>query len=449
MRYIKAHPYLAIGLLSILTISTACFLEKSSSLISALALSQQFNISYKQHLSGTLIEKKSSTSLITARQESGKELVATLKRGENMDDLLQRCRVPSSNRAQIVSLLARHVNFRQMKPGDRFSVELDGSGEVQRGTYESGSFDIVSINRKGASSFEAKKIPVVLENQTVNISGIIDSSLFSAFESQGESQQLILAFADIFASHIDFNTEPQKGDRFSVVVQKYFRDSQFVGYGRILAARYESDRKVFDAYYYGGQDQGSYFDGSGQQLGTTFLRSPVPFGRMTSGFTMSRKHPILGGYRPHLGIDLAAPEGTPIMATADGVIEFKGYNGGYGKQVILRHHGGYRTYYGHLSRFAQGLGVGSTVRQKDIIGNIGSTGLATGPHIDYRIEENGDFKNPFSVKFRPVVVLKGKTMETFAKEQKGLATLLDGKDAKPVRKTETITVTSKNSIFLL
>ena len=162
------------------------------------------------------------------------------------------------------------------------------------------------------------------------------------------------------------------------------------------AFRFSPDGQIF-----------GYYDRNGNDLGASFIRSPVAVGRVSSRFSHKRLHPILGVVRQHLGVDLAAPRGTPVMAAADGKVISVGANGGFGLQVVLAHSGGYRTFYGHLSRFKEGLRPGQSVRQKQVIGYVGSSGLATGPHLDYRLQQHGVFKNPFAIKFQPRNTLKG------------------------------------------
>ena len=167
-------------------------------------------------------------------------------------------------------------------------------------------------------------------------------------------------------------------------------------------------------------------------MGTSFLRSPIPFGKVTSRFSYRRRHPILKVVRPHLGVDLAVPTGTPVMAASGGKIVFRGWKGDYGNQVVIKHTNGYKTYYGHLSKFRKGQKVGSQVKQKDIIGYVGSTGLSTGPHLDYRISYEGVFKNPFSIEFKPKSVLIGKELASFSEERGRLARLMDVPDDQKV-----------------
>ncbi|MEW6218068.1 MAG: M23 family metallopeptidase [Thermodesulfobacteriota bacterium] len=357
-------------------------------------------------------------------------LAGELERGEGFAAFLGRLGLSGERQRQIIDLLDDHLDFRRLRPGQRLEVTLDPEGDLAACRFEAGALETYTVCRTG-DRYETKRLPVELVRETVRLTGTVERSLFEAFEAQGLSHALLFAFVDIFGSAIDFNTEPQPGDRFALVVERYRKGEETVGFGQILAARYENEGKIHEGYAYTSQGETLYFDARGESVGTTFLRSPVPFGRVTSTFTRYRKHPILGGIRPHLGVDFAAPSGTPIQATAGGVVDFAGYNGGYGKQVIVAHAGGFKTSYAHLSRFASGIKRGSRVQQKDIIGFVGSTGMSTGPHVDYRIEENGTFRDPLSHQFRPRLILGGKDRTAFQQLARNLGSrLATGSDSR-------------------
>jgi murein DD-endopeptidase MepM/ murein hydrolase activator NlpD len=204
--------------------------------------------------------------------------------------------------------------------------------------------------------------------------------------------------ADIFGGDIDFHRDLRKGDRFSVIYEAVNHMGRLVRTGRILAAEFINDGKTYRALWFQGADgQGGYYTADGKNIRKAFLRSPLEFSRITSGFTLSRFHPVLKEWRAHRGIDYGAPVGTRVKATGDGVVEFVGAQGGYGKMIILRHQGSYTTVYGHLSGFASGLKKGARVAQGDVIGYVGMTGLATGPHLHYEFRVNGSFQNPLTI----------------------------------------------------
>ena len=342
------------------------------------------------------------------------ELKGTLQQGETLFTALKRLGINTELGKQIVASLQGHLDFQNLQPGDEFAVLLNADGELLQCTYECGPLESFTVS-KSSDGYTAAQDPVSLDCLIVKLSGTVKTSLFNTFYEFGEEAKLVYGFADIFSSQIDFNTEFAEGDRLSLIVEKYYKDETFVGYGRILMARYEfadGGKKPLEAFYFdsAAEARDGYFDRHGECLGTSFIRSPVPVAHVSSSFSPRRKHPILGIVRPHLGVDLAAPSGTPVLAAADGKVCFMGVNGGFGNQLVLEHANGYRTHYGHLSAFRKDLALGSTVKQKEVIGFIGATGLATGPHLDYRLERLGEFVNPFDMDFRPQIELGGEEL---------------------------------------
>jgi len=259
-------------------------------------------------------------------------------------------------------------------------------------------------------------VNVPLETMLVKVVGDIRSSLFEAMNATGEQDGLTLDFAEILAWEVDFYKDVREGDRFKLVVEKVYKGNDFIRYGVIHAVEYQGEGKRVRGIRY----QDGYYDENGLSLRKVFLKAPLRFNRISSRFSQSRRHPILGGVRPHYGTDYAAPMGTPVWAVGDGTVVLCGWNGGYGKAVVLRHRNGYTTQYGHLSRFGPGIRVGKQVKQKQIIGYVGSTGLSTGPHLDYRLAKQGRFKNPLKETFPAGVALGKEEKEKFQKV-KGVA----------------------------
>ncbi len=368
--------------------------------------------------------------------------------GESLDTSLKRLNVSAPIRLDIINALSQCLDFRKLRVGDRFAVALDEEGNLLSTQYISGPLAIYNVCRT-EDGFAASREPIQLERRTELLSGTLNSSLFSSFQELGEEPKLVHAFADIFASRLDFNTESRVGDRFSLVVEKYYKDETFVGYGTIIAARYQQEDAEYNGFYFETASSGGYFAANGEELGNAFLRSPIPFGRVTSGFTHKRKHPVLGITRPHLGIDLAAPTGTPIMAVGDGKIAFLGRKGGYGNHIVIEHAGNMKTYYGHLNGFKKGLKTGSRVKQKDIIGYVGSTGLSTGPHLDYRLSVSGQFVNPFSRKFKPRTILSGAELARFQESTGSLANMVKGEGQLKIVEVEAVTLTEENPVAFL
>lgn len=378
-----------------------------------------------------------------------REIVGEIRPGDSLTSSFRANGVDEEVRQSVITAFDGIVDFREMKPQDRYTLTLDDEGSLLKCLYESGPLEVHTIERSAGGSFTAKQLDVSLDCRTVKLRGRIESSLFAALAAFKEDPKLIYSFADIFASKIDFNTETRYGDTFELVFEKYYKNNQFVGYGKILVARYNSKEiGPLEAFHFGGE-KSAYFDQRGHELGESFIRSPLPMAKVSSGFSYNRRHPVLDIVRPHLGVDLAAPNGTPIMAASDGRVDFVGWKGGFGKHIILTHSGGYKTYYAHLSRFANDIKDGARVRQKQIIGYVGSTGIATGPHLDYRMAKNGVFTNPFNVKFIPRSRLTGTQLVLFRQESGSLTQLARSLDDPRVMVVKNVVVTPDNPLTML
>ncbi len=322
-------------------------------------------------------------------------LTGKISKGQNLSSALRAQNLPRDLVEVISRNLKRLVNLRKMKPGDSFEVRLTPQGKFLSFTYQASPMEIYQLSLSPTGEWLATKKEVPVEKYWVRVSGEIFSSPFDAMDQLGERDTLIMDFADIFAWEIDFHSDPQPGDRFEIVVEKYFVQDTFVKYGRILYAEYQRESRKHQAFFFEPPGKrGDYYTSQGESLRKAFLRSPLKFTRISSGYSKSRPHPILGGNRPHLGVDYAAPPGSPVWAVADGTVASCGWNGGYGKQIVLKHPKGYQSMYGHLSNFLPGISKGKTVRQKQIIGYVGSTGLSTGPHLDFRLLKHGVYCNP-------------------------------------------------------
>ena len=316
------------------------------------------------------------------------------------------------------------AELRKLRPGATVEIVWNFHKEPIEVRYEASpwlSFAARPVNgvwRVG----RAETLPAV---RVEAVSGVVERSLFDAVERTGESARLVLELVDMFSSDFDFTADTRAGDRFRLLVEKRYAGEAFVDYGRILVAQYASGGKTLTGIGFERASRFGHYDTSGQSLRKSFLRSPLEFTRITSGFTYARPHPILGGVRPHLAIDYGAPVGTPVRAVADGVVVHAGWNGGNGIQVHLRHRSGYETQYNHLSRITPGLHAGMRVKQKQIIGAVGATGLATGPHLDYRVAKNGTFVNPLGEKFIPGEPIPAVERAQFNRQAHDLITQLE------------------------
>lgn len=303
------------------------------------------------------------------------------------------------------------INELAAKSRDVFPLNRICAGMPYRLTLEEGSFMsfrcdiddtdqlVVSRTKKG---FAVSREAIPYEVEVVSVRGTIESSLFEAVVKIGESEGIAMQLADIFAWDIDFFQDIQPGDSFEAVIEKRTREGKPAGNGRLLAARFTVGDQVSQAFYFkDGTQSPAYYDENGSSLKKAFLKAPLSFSRISSGFTMRRRHPITKRIKAHPAIDYAAPKGTPIHTIGDGTVVFAAYKRYNGKCVKVRHPNGWVTLYNHMSRFAKGMRPGKRVGQGQVIGYVGSTGLSTGPHLDFRMYKNGSPVNPLRVKSPP------------------------------------------------
>lgn len=328
-----------------------------------------------------------------------------LKKRDTLVAALLRHDVPSATAHEIAgSLRAAGANLRLVHPGDKLELGRAADGRPVMLAYAPNAWVRFEVNDSG-NGWEAERTEIEPEVRIELRQGEVRNSLWDAVESGAVAPSVLLDLVQIFESEFDFTADTRPGDRFRLLVETRYADGVPVDFGRIVAAQYVSDGQTLTGIGVAApgraSDRFAYYDRDGRSLKRMFLRSPLQFTRISSGFTYRRPHPILGGTRPHLAIDYAAPTGTPVWAVADGVVLFAGRNRGNGIQVRLRHRTGYETYYNHLSRVGRGIRRGVRVGQKQVIGHVGSTGLSTGPHLDYRVKHDGKFVNPLSEKFLP------------------------------------------------
>ena len=322
-----------------------------------------------------------------------------IARGESLAYALGQQGIPRKTVHQLTNELERHFDFRRTQPGHSYRVAQDAEGRVVEFRYSTSPMEGFTLVLEG-DHYAVHRDELQLESREVRIAGIVTTTLHDAVKALGESPQLASDFADIFAWDIDFTRSVRPGDEFRILYERLYSTNEaghesYLRPGRILAAEYNGTAGAHSAVYYESQPgQGGYYRPDGSSVQRQFLQAPVRYARISSRYTTARHHPILRITRPHQGIDYAAPKGTPIWAVADGRVIYKGYAGGFGNLVKIRHARGYVTYYGHLSRFGAGMKVGTRVRQKQVIGYVGSTGLSTGPHVCFRIAQDGRYFNP-------------------------------------------------------
>ena len=291
--------------------------------------------------------------------------------------------------------------LRKVIAGRDFAGNLSANGEFHEFRYRIDDDKYLTVYRDGG-----RFVPLLkkfnYETRTEAFAGVIEDSLYLAVTDAGEQALLAGELADIFTWDVDFYTDIQKGDSFRILLEKQYLNGKFTRYGKILAADLSVQNKVFSAFRF----QNEYYDSRGNALRKTFLKSPLKFARISSRFSFARFHPILKIVRPHLGVDYAAPTGTVVVAVASGTVASAGVNGNLGKSVRLRHADGYESWYSHLSIIA--VSGGSSVTQGEVIGQVGATGLATGPHLDFRLLRGGKYLNPAKVILPPAQPVAGR-----------------------------------------
>lgn len=324
--------------------------------------------------------------------------------------------------------LLRVIDARSLRPG----MVLVGRSRADAGLEElqltiDGRTEVRAQRRGDRIATERLTRP--LEHEVARVVVGIESSLFGALEAAGERPELAVRLAEIFQWDIDFFRDLRKGDRFVVIVDRESVDGSFYNYGTIYAARYVNGRRTLNAVVFpDAKGRLGYYNLKGQPLRKEFLRAPLKFSRITSRFSMHRFHPILKRWLPHYGVDYGAPVGTPVHVTADGVVRFVGRKRGAGKMISVRHTNGYETNYLHLSRYARGIRRGVRVRQGQLIGYVGRTGMATGPHLDYRVRHLGRWINPLRIASPPVKPIPPNRLKRYVAYAQSVETLLDGRE---------------------
>ena len=332
-------------------------------------------------------------------------------RGETLSGALGGLGFDSQQAHVVATEVARFIDVRQLRPLDRYAVVLDNDSRMSGVDVTIVGKGKVAVRKGAQGVWVGTWAPVVKTIEIQSVRGELTSFLEDSLEQAGGKPQLAYLMADVFQWDLDFNRDLRTGDRFEVLYEAVFLDGEYFKLGDILAVSYENLGRRLEAYRYG--DPTGYYDAEGRPLRKMFLRSPLRYSRVTSRFSSKRFHPILKRYRPHYGVDYGAPTGTPVRVTANGVVTFAGRDGGGGKTVKVRHPNGYMTAYLHLSGFAKGISSGRRVGQGDTVGFVGSTGLATASHLDYRIQHHGKWINPLSLKSVPAEPVAEKEIPDF------------------------------------
>jgi murein DD-endopeptidase MepM/ murein hydrolase activator NlpD len=336
----------------------------------------------------------------------------TIPRNTTLVATLVDYEVPAAIANEIASLIRPIFDGRKLRFGNPFRLEKESDGTLRKFEYKIDDERVLKVE-KASDAYEAKVETLDLQTRETTISAEIHSSLWEALEDVPKREYLATELAEMFQWQVDFSTEVQPGDRIRLVAEELVHDGAFVKYGKIRAAEFVNGGRRYRGFLF----KNSYYDEKGASLKRAILASPLKFTpRISSGFTTRRMHPILGRERAHLATDYAAPSGSPVVAVANGTVIFAGWDGGYGNLVRIRHTGGLISGYAHLSRIAAGVRAGRTIRQSEMVGLVGQTGLATGPHLHFMMAKNGTPINPVPAlkKGEPAPPIEGNLKAEFA-----------------------------------
>jgi len=333
----------------------------------------------------------------------------TVKSGDSLSTLFQRVGLSARDVYRVTQATKKSNSFRTLFPGDTLDFVIN-AGQLQKVRLIKSPLQQIIITRQEQGPYKVETITRQPDIETLFIQGAISNSLFLDGQRAGLSQKKLMELTNIFGWDIDFALDIRVQDQFALIYEEKYLDDQFIGEGHILTAQFTNRGQVFNAIRH---SDGNYYSPKGYSMRKAFLRSPVDFFRISSKYNPNRKHPVLKTIRPHRGVDYAAATGTPIKASGDGKVIWRGTKGGYGRTIILQHAGIYTTLYAHMSKYNSKVKKGSRVKQGQIIGYIGSSGLVTGPHLHYEFRANGVHKNPLKVKFPNVKPLNKKQMKEF------------------------------------
>ena len=347
-----------------------------------------------------------------------------VSRNDTLDRIFRRLKLDLADLASLRSLPGVKAGLDRLRPGEALTL-LHRDGSLFGFERQLSPSERLKVTRED-DVFRADVLENPLEIRERTVRGVIDTSLFEAVYAAGGHDQTALALSEIFGWDIDFVLDIQPGDSFIVTYQQIEQDGEYVKDGPILAASFVNQGREYQAIRYADSEGGvRYYTPEGLSVYKAFLRAPLQFSRVSSRFNMSRRHPVLNRIRAHKGVDYAAPTGTPVRAAGDGRIRFAGRKGGYGNVIEIDHSRGVVTRYGHLSRFASGVRVGKRIDQGSVIGFVGMTGLATGPHLHYEYQVNGVFKNPQTIKIQEVKAIDPRWLEDFRQQSKPLLASLE------------------------
>lgn len=321
----------------------------------------------------------------------------TIKPGDHLSNVFSRVGLNDQDIYELFDGNKGAKDLRKLNAGQKIALLIDEKGKLQEMKYHKTILDTIKFVRTGVG-FSTQTISLKPEIRYALRQGTINSSLFAAGKQAGLTTTMTMELANIFGWDVDFALDIKKGDSFKVMFEEQYLEGKKIGNGAILSAEFTNNGKTFKAVRYTNKEGISrYYGIDGRGMNKAFLRTPVDFARISSGFSLARMHPVLNTIRAHKGTDYAASIGTPVKATGDGKVIFAGRQGGYGNCIMIQHGQGYETVYGHLNNFAKGISNGSRVSQGQVIAYVGKTGLASGPHLHYEFHQNGQVKDPVTV----------------------------------------------------
>lgn len=348
----------------------------------------------------------------------------TVQNGDNLSILFKRAGLNDRSIYELFSDAKDAKDLRNIRPGQKMAFLVE-NGKLQGLTYIIDELNSLNFTRS-AKGFTGKEIALKPDIKYAFRQASIDSSLYMAGKRAGMPSNLTMELANIFGWDIDFALDIQKGDSFKVMYEEQFLNGKRIGTGKIMAAEFTNAGKAFKAVRYTDkQGASNYYTPDGRGMHKAFLRTPIEFARISSHFSLNRKHPVLHIIRAHKGTDYAAVRGTPIRSTGNGKVAFAGRKNGFGNTVVIQHGQGIETLYGHMNGFAKGIRSGARVSQGDVIGYVGSTGLASGPHLHYEFHVNGQVRNPVTVPLPKSIGIEKNELARFNETTRPLIAKLD------------------------
>ena len=385
----------------------------------------RFNRLYQSNPAPSIVDETTASTAIESPSFRAPDHSVTVKRGDSLYLLFKRLGLPQRDLALMTKSKPLAKKLARISPRQEVEFYLDSESRLTRLVHRFDKIRSLHVVRDG-DSFTFEEVVEPPDVSIATATGVIDSSLFEAGQRAGLSDNIIMQMAEIFGWDVDFVLDIRAGDSFALIFEEQYKDGKKIGEGPILAAEFTNrGRQIRAVRYVDRSGRIDYFSADGRRMRKAFLRTPVNFTRISSRFSFSRRHPILHKMRAHRGVDYAAPRGTAVKASGDGRVVFAGRKGGYGRTIILRHGSIYTTLYAHLARFSKGVRPGKRVEQGQTIGYVGSTGLATGPHLHYEFRVRGAHRDPLKVKLPEAPPLAKEFMADFREKATPLLAELD------------------------